>query len=52
MPKDPNALGHGVDAVREATVKKIEGEAQKKGDEPENIASDLLPKFLKGDDNS
>src|SRR5574344_2247576 len=36
MPKDPNALGHGVDAVREATVKKIEGEAQKKGDEPEN----------------
>jgi cell division protein FtsZ len=51
MPADPSKLGHGVDATREETVQKIEGETEKKGDEPENIASDLLPKFLKGDDD-
>jgi cell division protein FtsZ len=52
IPKDPSLLGHGVDEVRAATVAKVEGEESQKGQEPEDYASEILPKFLKGDDGN
>lgn len=50
MPKDPSVLGSGVDATKEKDLEDLlamhDGEG--KNDDSDDIASDILPTFLKG----
>jgi len=52
IPKDPKELGNGVASTQEKEIKTIEDGESKDGKEQEDIASDILPNFLKGKDDS
>lgn len=48
MPKDQAGYGHGVDEAQKAKLDEIEKNENKSNGEQEDLASDILPDFLKG----
>jgi cell division protein FtsZ len=48
MPKDPHALGTGVDQTQAQEVSGLEQSASKDGKEQDDLGDDILPNFLKG----
>jgi cell division protein FtsZ len=51
MPKNPDSLGHGVDATQRAAVQNIEKSEQSEEAGPTDIVGEILPKFLSGADD-
>jgi cell division protein FtsZ len=51
IPKDPKDLGNGIDQTQKKEIETIEEGEETSGKEQENLASDILPDFLKGKDN-
>jgi cell division protein FtsZ len=48
MPKDPHALGAGVDQTQAQEVTGLEQSSSQDGKEQEDLGDDILPNFLKG----
>lgn len=51
IPKDPKDLGSGIDQTQKKEIETIEEGEETSGKEQENLASDILPDFLKGKDD-